>query len=61
MLNSTKHEIDLLFNVNMPTVVGMLTFISRINTSFESLEARNTYLFQRFSIIEQLKFYAQLS
>ena len=25
----------LLINVNMPTIVGILTFISRINTTFE--------------------------
>ena len=48
-------------NVKMPTIVGILTFISRINTSSESLKARNTYIFQRFSFYEQLKFYAQSS
>ena len=48
-------------NVKMSTIVGILTFISRKNTSYESLKARNTYLFQRFSFYEQLKFYAQLS
>ena len=52
----------LLINVKMPTVVGILTFISMINTSYKSFKARlNTYLFQRFSFYEQLKFYAQLS
>ena len=51
----------LLINVKMPTIVGILTFISRINTSYESLKAINTYLFQRFSFYEQLKLYAQLS
>ena len=45
----------------MPTFVGMLTFISKINASYESLKARNTYLFKRFDFYEELKFYAQLS
>ena len=51
----------LLINVKMPTFVGILTFISMINTSYASLKARNTYLFKPFSFYEQLKFYAQLS
>ena len=32
----------LLINVKMPTIVGILTFMSMINTSYESLKARNT-------------------
>ena len=35
----------LLINVKMPTIVGILTFISRVNTSSESLRTRNTNLF----------------
>ena len=31
----------LLINVKMPTIVGILTFISMINTTSESLKARN--------------------
>ena len=46
----------LLINVTISTTVGILTFISRINTL-----ARNTFLFQSFSFYEQMKFYAQLS
>ena len=63
MLSSTEHEIYLAHYVKMPTIkiVGILTFIKRINTSFESLKARITYLFQHFSFYKQLKFYAQLS
>ena len=53
MLNSTEHK-------NYPAV-GILTFISMINTSNDSLKERNTYLFQHFSFYEQLKFYAQFS
>ena len=51
----------LLINVKMPTIVGILTFISRINTSSESLKAKKIYIFQHFCFYEQLKFCAQLS
>ena len=61
MLDSTEHEIYPAINVKIPTIVGILTFISRINTSYEGLKARNTHLFHHFSFNEQLKFYAQLS
>ena len=45
----------------MPTIVGILTFISMINTTSESLKARKICIFQHFSFCEQLKFHAQLS
>ena len=32
------HEIILLINVKMSTIVGILTFISRINTLFECIK-----------------------
>ena len=51
----------LLINVKMPTVVGILTFISMINTSSEGLKARNFFICWYFSCNEQLKFLAQLS
>ena len=38
MLNSVEHEIYLLINVKMPTIVGILTFISMINTTSERLK-----------------------
>ena len=50
----------LLINVKMPTIVGILTFISMINTS-ERLKARNFFICRYFSFYEQLKFRAQLS
>ena len=34
----------LLINIKMPTMVGILTFISKINTTSERLEARNGIL-----------------
>ena len=34
----------LLINVKMPTIVGILTFISMINTTSERLKARNFFI-----------------
>ena len=51
----------LLINVKMPTVVGILTFISMINTTSEILKARHFFICQYFSVYEQLEFGAQLS
>ena len=56
---STK--VIMLINAKMPTVVRVLTFISMINTTYESLKARKVFNFKRFSCYEHLKFYAQLS
>ena len=48
----------LLINVKMPTIVGILTFISRINYRlWHSKPPFSIY----FGIYEQFKFYAQLS
>ena len=38
-------KLILLINVKMPTIVGILTFISRLNTTPESSKARNIYIF----------------
>ena len=51
----------LLINFKMPTIVGILTFISKINTTSERLKARNFFICLYFSFYEQLKFRAQLS
>ena len=51
----------LLINVKMPTIVGILTFMSRINTTSERLNAINFFICRYFSFYEQLKFRAQLS
>ena len=51
----------LLINVKMPTIVGILTFMSRINYKFLSFEPEFFNNFDYFSIYEQLKFHAQLS
>ena len=51
----------LLLNDKMPTIVGILTFISIINTTSDRLKARNCLICRYFSFYEQLKFCAQLS
>ena len=51
----------LLINVKMPTIVGILTLISMIDTTAERLKARNFFICQYFSFYEQLKFRAQSS
>ena len=47
----------------MPTIVDILTFISMINTTSESLKAKKKayLLFGILVFYEQLKFHAQLS
>ena len=51
----------LLINVKMPRIVGILKFISMINTTSERLQAKNFFICGYFSVNEQLKFRAQLS
>ena len=48
-------------DIKMPTMVGILTFISMINTTSERLKPRNFFKCGYFSFNEQLKFRAQLS
>ena len=49
----------MLINVKKPTIVGILTFITMINTIPESLKARKFFIFQHFN--EELKCQTQLS
>ena len=51
----------LLINVKMPTIVGILTFVSMINSISERLKASHFFSCRYFSFNEQLKFSAQLS
>ena len=47
----------LLINVKMPTIVGILTFLSMINTTSERLKARHFFICGYFSFFhEQLNF-----
>ena len=54
-------EFILLVNVKMPTIVGILTFISMINITSERLKARIFSICFYFSFYEQVKFHAHLS
>ena len=51
----------LLMYVKMPTIVGILTSICRINTTSEMLKSRNVFICRDSSFYEQLKVHAQLS
>ena len=62
MLNSAEHEVYLAHKrLNANNCWHILTTISMINTTSESLEARKVYIFQHCSFYEQLKFHTQLS
>ena len=54
-------KIIMLIHVKMPIIVGILTFISMINTTLNSLKAKEVFIFQHVSFYEQLKFHARLS
>ena len=51
----------LLINAKMPTMVGILTFISMKNTTYECalINARETFIFKHFRFYEQLKFHSE--
>ena len=51
----------LLINVKMPTIVGILTFISRENSILGSSESEKSWISWYFHTYEHLKFHAQLS
>ena len=63
VLISSEHEIFPANNVKMPTVVvvGILTFMSRKNSTLGLFEPEKCYLFGYFYCYEHLKFHAQLS
>ena len=62
MLISVEHEIyPAHHNIKMPTIVGILTCISRINTASESFKGRKILNLQHFSFYQQLKLYDLLS
>ena len=54
-------KLILLINVKMSTIVGILTFISKKNTTPERFKARNYFIYRYFSFYDQLNFRAQLS
>ena len=53
-------KVIMLINAEMLTTVGILTFISRVNTPYERFKPRKILYFQHISFYE-LKFHAQLS
>ena len=46
----------LLINVKMTTIVAILTFTSRMNTTSDSFKARTIFIFHHFTFHEWLKF-----
>ena len=51
----------LLLNVKMPTIVGILTFMSRKNSILSLSEPEKCWLYWYFHTYEHLKFHAQVS
>ena len=62
MFKSAKHEIFLLINVKMPTIVGILTFMS-MKYSIPGLPEpeKNAEFLLYFYTYEHVKFHTQLS
>ena len=61
MLNSTEHEIFLLINVKMPTIIGILTFMSGKNSILGTSEPKKCQISWYFYTYGHSKFHAQLS
>ena len=60
-LTQLSMKFILLINVKMPTIVGILTFISRMNIPSECFEQDKLVIFQYFTFYEQSKSRVQLS
>ena len=54
-------KLFLLINVKMPTIVGILTFMSRKNSLLHLSEPEKSWISWYFYTYEHLKFHAQLS
>ena len=61
MLNSTEHEFFLLINVKMPTIVGILTFVSGKNSILGLSEPKKKPNSLIFLYLLAFKIHAQLS
>ena len=59
--NTISHTDFLLPSLINVKIVGILTFISMINTTSERLKAKNFFICRYFSFYERLKSRAQLS
>ena len=51
----------MLISVKMPTIVGILTFMSMIITTSERMIARKAFIFKYLRCYEHLKFSVELS
>ena len=60
---STQLSMKFILHINFktPTIFGILTFISMVNTTSEKLKVIKFFICRHFSFNEQLKFHAQLS
>ena len=56
MLNSVEHEFFLLKNVKMPTIVGILIFMSRKNNIYAYLSLKKAELFDIFILMSIINF-----
>ena len=56
-------KLIMLINVKIPTIVDILSFISIINTTSESVKFENqeVFIIQKLSFDEELQFNSQLS
>ena len=64
LFSRTTHlsiKLIMLINVEMPTIFGILIFMSMINTTSEHLKARKIFIFKHFRFYEHLECHAQLS
>ena len=61
MLSSVEHEIFLLINVKVPTIVGILTFMSQKNSLLGLAEPEKSWISRYFQTYEHLQYHAQLS
>ena len=46
----------MLINIKMPTIVGILTYITMINTTSKRIKSRKYFIFERFSLYTSQKF-----
>ena len=55
---SLSMKFIMLINVQMPTIVGILIFMSTINTTAEHLKAIKVFCFKHFRFYEHFEFHA---
>ena len=60
-LTQLSMKFIMFINVKMPTIFGILIFMSMVNTTSEHLKASERFIFKHYRFYEHLKFHAQLS